>query len=114
MNSTTPPLSSSWSNRVLSASAKITLPGSWSSSTYIGSKWKARPLSKRTIITTVDDLDGTLLEPGHGETVRFAIDGRRYEIDLTVENVAALRDRLRPFIEASRRVSVVAPRRGRK
>ncbi|MBD8102490.1 Lsr2 dimerization domain-containing protein [Plantibacter sp. CFBP 8775] len=71
-------------------------------------------MSKRTVITTVDDLDGTVLEPGGGETVRFAIDGRRYEIDLTAENAAALRDMLRPFTEAGRRVRVKARRRGRK
>lgn len=71
-------------------------------------------MSKRAVITIVDDLDGTVLEPGLGETVRFAIDGRSYEIDLTDENATELREKVRPFTEAGRRVSNKARRRGRK
>ena len=53
-----------------------------------------------TKITVVleDDLDGG---PGD-ETVRFAVEGTEYEIDLNKKNAAALRKRLAPFVEHAR------------
>ena len=51
------------------------------------------------------DLDGTLLEVGSGETVLFSLDGIAYEIDLTDEHAATLRDVLAPYIDAARTVS---------
>lgn len=46
-----------------------------------------------------DDLDGGPAE----ETVRFGLDGTPYEIDLSEDNAAKLRDALRPFIAKARR-----------
>ncbi|MEX5299085.1 Lsr2 family protein [Kocuria sp. CPCC 205292] len=46
-----------------------------------------------------DDLDGGPAE----ETVRFGLDGAQYEIDLSEENAAKLRDAVRPFITKARR-----------
>ena len=46
-----------------------------------------------------DDLDGGPAE----ETVRFGLDGAQYEIDLSEENAAKLRDAVRPFIAKARR-----------
>ncbi|MFI7484004.1 Lsr2 family protein [Kocuria sp. M1R5S2] len=46
-----------------------------------------------------DDLDGGPAE----ETVRFGLDGAQYEIDLSDENAARLRDAVRPFIAKARR-----------
>ena len=46
-----------------------------------------------------DDLDGGPAE----ETVRFGLDGAQYEIDLSEENAARLRDAVRPFIAKARR-----------
>jgi hypothetical protein len=46
-----------------------------------------------------DDLDGGPAE----ETVRFGLDGTQYEIDLSEENAAKLRDAVRPFIAKARR-----------
>ena len=40
----------------------------------------------------IDDIDGTLLDPGEGESVHFSIDGKGYEVDLTEENARKLRD----------------------
>lgn len=53
-------------------------------------------MAQRTITTLVDDLDGSELERGSGETVRFGVDGRTYEIDLSDDNAAALREVLQP------------------
>jgi len=40
-------------------------------------------MAQRISTTLIDDLDGTELERGSGETVRFGIDGRVWEIDLS-------------------------------
>lgn len=57
-----------------------------------------------------DDLDGGPAE----ETVRFGLDGAQYEIDLSEENAAKLRDAVRPFIAKARRAqSKQAPKQAR-
>lgn len=60
-------------------------------------------MARRIIHQLVDDLDGTQLEDGQGETVRFGLDGKAYEIDLSAENAAALQEELAPFVKAGRR-----------
>lgn len=65
-------------------------------------------MARKIVHQLVDDLDGTVLEVGSGETILFSLDGTAYEIDLTDENAAALRDALAPFIAAARSVSARA------
>ena len=60
---------------------------------------------KKQITQLVDDLDGTVLENGSGSTVRFSLEGRSYEIDLSDSNVDKLRTALAPFISAGRSVA---------
>ncbi|MFB7669726.1 Lsr2 family protein, partial [Kitasatospora sp. NPDC056138] len=55
-----------------------------------------------------DDLDGSAAE----ETVVFALDGERYEIDLSAGNAAALRQALEPFVARARRIRGRSPRPG--
>jgi hypothetical protein len=62
-------------------------------------------MARKIVHQLVDDLDGTVLEIGQGETVLFSLDGTAYEIDLTTDNAAALRDALAPFVDAARSVS---------
>lgn len=62
-------------------------------------------MARRIVHQLVDDLDGTVLEVGEGETVLFSLDGVAYEIDLTAENASALRDALAPWVGAARSVS---------
>lgn len=62
-------------------------------------------MARKIVHQLIDDIDGTILELGDGETVHFALDGTGYEIDLTDENAAALRDAFAPFVQAGRRVS---------
>jgi hypothetical protein len=52
---------------------------------------------QRTVIRLVDDLDDTELVEGGGETVNFALDGRRYEIDLTNAHANEMRAALGPL-----------------
>ncbi len=39
----------------------------------------------------VDDLDGTEVQNGDGQTVSFSLDGKSYELDLTHEHAEELR-----------------------
>ncbi|MFV0374362.1 Lsr2 dimerization domain-containing protein, partial [Microbacterium sp.] len=61
-------------------------------------------MTRRIVHQLVDDIDGTVLEVGSGETVLFSLDGTAYEIDLTDSNAAALRGALEPYTAAGRRV----------
>lgn len=56
---------------------------------------------KQIIHKLVDDLDGGDAE----ETVRFALDGTQYEIDLSKSNAAKLRDILAPYVGAGAKVA---------
>ena len=58
-------------------------------------------MAQKTVVQLVDDLDGSMAT----ETVRFAVDGASYEIDLNRSNAKALRDSLADFTVAGRRVS---------
>ena len=55
-------------------------------------------MAKKRLWSLVDDFDGS---PA-AETVTFALDSRTYEIDLSAENAAELRDVLQPWIDAGR------------
>jgi hypothetical protein len=70
-------------------------------------------MAKRTIHMLVDDIDGGDAD----ETVRFAVDGVQYEIDLSKKNAAKMRNVLARYIEAGAKVGragvavrVAAPR----
>jgi hypothetical protein len=56
-------------------------------------------MAQKHIVTLIDDLDGGSAE----ETVEFALDGTRYEIDLSKKNAAALRDSLANYVANARR-----------
>jgi hypothetical protein len=57
-----------------------------------------RRSGREVTIDLVDDLDGTKAD----ETVRFELDGRNYEIELSVLNAAELRSALVPYIDRAR------------
>jgi Lsr2 len=63
-----------------------------------GARWP-----QRVVVRLTDDLTGAEIPAGRGETVTFSLDGRSYEIDLTVKNATGLRKALRPYIQAGRR-----------
>ena len=72
-------------------------------------------MAQKHIVRLVDDLTGDDAE----ETVTFALDGARYEIDLSSDNAARLRDTLAVYIASARRAAARqaarqagAPRRG--
>jgi hypothetical protein len=55
----------------------------------------------------IDDIDGTAAEG----TVRFALDGTDYEIDLNAQHAAALRKAMAKYVDAARKSSAAAVRR---
>ena len=65
-------------------------------------------MAKKVTVTLVDDFDG---EGAADETVEFALDGVSYEIDLSSKNAQKLRNDLKQWVEAGRRVG--GRRRGR-
>ena len=65
-------------------------------------------MATKVTVALEDDLDGG---PA-AETVRFAVGGAEYEIDLNKKNAAAFRKKLAPFIEHARRAGRGARRRG--
>src|ERR1700745_946485 len=75
-----------------------------------------RPARKRSIggseeVQTlfIDDLDGSAAEG----TVRFGLDGAKYEIDLNARHARELREALARYLSAARRVSGDARRPAR-
>jgi hypothetical protein len=66
-------------------------------------------MARETVVKLTDDLDGSAA----AATVKFALDGLHYEIDLSEKNDNALRTTLNPFIEAARRVRPEPTRGGR-
>ena len=65
-------------------------------------------MAKKVTVTLVDDFDG---EGPADETVEFSLDGVSYEIDLSAKNAKKLREELKHWIDAGRRVG--GRRRGR-
>jgi nucleoid-associated protein Lsr2 len=85
------------------------LPGPAVTDGGSASEWKW-PVAQRIETRLVDDLDGSTA----AETVRFAFEGRDYEIDLSEENAAKLRDALAEFVASARRAGSGAAPGGRR
>ncbi len=61
-------------------------------------------MAKETIVRVVSDLSGEELVDGSGRTVRFALEGATYEIDLTNAESDELYAALAPYLAAGRSV----------
>jgi hypothetical protein len=61
-------------------------------------------MAQRVVTELTDDMDGSTIPDGAGETVSFALDKVEYEIDLSDKNAAKLRKALRTYVDAGRRV----------
>lgn len=69
-------------------------------------------MARRIVHQLIDDIDGSVLGIGEGESIHFSLNGTAYEIDLTTENADALRSALEPYIAAGRRSSTASTSRG--
>jgi hypothetical protein len=56
-------------------------------------------VATQTVVTVTDDIDGSEAE----ETIRFAIDGTEFEIDLSKTHAKELRGTLEPYVKAARK-----------
>jgi nucleoid-associated protein Lsr2 len=65
-----------------------------------GMKW-SESVAQQVQTLFIDDIDGS---PAEG-TVRFALDGTEYEVDLNAEHAQQLRDALAAYVKAARRVN---------
>lgn len=65
-------------------------------------------MAQKHIVRLIDDLTGSEA----AETVLFALDGARYEIDLSAENAAKLRETLSVYIASGRRSARSSARAG--
>jgi Lsr2 len=66
-------------------------------------------MTKKIHVHLVDDLDASEAS----ETLRFEVDGRPYEIDLSSDNAEKFRAEVAPYIRHARRVVSHVRRRGR-
>src|SRR2546427_11117954 len=64
-------------------------------------EWNGVHVAQKIQTLFIDDIDGSEAEG----TVRFALDGADYEIDLNANNAEALRKALSRYVEAARRSS---------
>jgi hypothetical protein len=64
-------------------------------------------MAQQTTVRFIDDLDGS----DASGTFDFSLDGRQYQVDLSDDNAAKLRDALAPFIDVARKTG--GRRRGR-
>ncbi len=65
-------------------------------------------MAQKVQVSFVDDLDGSEAEG----TVRFGIDGREYEIDLSKKNADKLARAVQPFVDNARKVGGARRRAG--
>jgi hypothetical protein len=61
-------------------------------------------MAQKTITMLVDDLDDTQIVNGNGQTVRFGLDGKDYELDLTNEHADELSAAFDRYVKAARNV----------
>src|SRR2546429_9313890 len=66
-------------------------------------------MTKKIHVHLIDDLDASEAS----ETLRFEVDGRPYEIDLSSHNAQKFRAEIAPYIQHARRVVGHVRRRGR-
>jgi hypothetical protein len=79
-------------------------------------------VARKIVVERIDDLDGTPIKDGTGETVPFSVDGVDYEIDLKEKNAREFHNTLDFYIEHATRVggrkrrstTAVDPSPGRK
>ena len=55
-------------------------------------------MAQKVVVELIDDLDGTPIPAGKGETIDFAVDGVSYSIDLGPKNAKAFRKSLDTYI----------------
>lgn len=68
-------------------------------------------MARKTLVQMIDDVDGSVIKDGQGETIEFGIGGNLYRIDLNLKHSNELHEQLAFWIEHAEKVS---GRRARK
>lgn len=61
-------------------------------------------MAKQVIYKLVDDIDGSAIEEGQGESIEFSLDGVDYVIDLKNKNVNDFRKKIEYYVDFATRV----------
>ena len=61
-------------------------------------------MAQRTVVQLTDDLDGSAIADGDGETVQLSYRGQSYELDLSSGNAGQLDKALGPYLAVARKV----------
>jgi hypothetical protein len=61
-------------------------------------------VARKVVVERIDDIDGTPIKNGKGETIPFSVDGVDYEIDLKLKNAKEFHKTLDYYIEHATRV----------
>ncbi|MFC9768267.1 Lsr2 family protein [Rhodococcus jostii] len=61
-------------------------------------------MARKIVVECIDDIDGTPIKNGDGETIAFSVDGVDYEIDLKDKNAREFHSILAYYIEHATRV----------
>ena len=62
-------------------------------------------MARQTIELLIDDLDGSRLGEGEGDTVTFALQGSEYTIDLSQQHIDEFNHALAKYIGAAKKIS---------
>jgi hypothetical protein len=62
-------------------------------------------MAERVVRQLVDDIDGTDITDGKGESIEFSVRGERYRIDLSAQNVTKFDKALTPYLRAATKMS---------
>ncbi len=62
-------------------------------------------MAQKTTVQLIDDITGETIEDGKGRTVRFAVDGVEYEIDLAQKQAEKFAQALDTYVTHARKVA---------
>ena len=61
-------------------------------------------MAQKTTVQFVDDITGEVIEAGKGRTIKFAVDGVEYEIDLAEKQANTFAEALDTYVTHARKV----------
>ncbi|WP_066911861.1 histone-like nucleoid-structuring protein Lsr2 [Millisia brevis] len=61
-------------------------------------------MARRTTVQLIDDVDGSVIKDGQGETVEFSLGGVQYSIDLSNKHANELYDQFAFWVEHAKKV----------
>jgi len=67
-------------------------------------RWVHRTVAKNLIVELTDDIDGSVIADGTGESIEFSADGVDYAIDLKDKNAREFRKALGYYVEHAAKV----------